>query len=193
MVLKSALAAAVCTGLLILGSPAMADEYGAGEFLGMDLPKALLSPKRLGPETEFAPFPIEARTDRKQVKTERVSYLRSPNARLSRKSPRGRRSRSARRAWCRAGWRSHAAPPAPSWRDAIRSMRRRAIREFRPGRAGPARSAAGRASPRRNSSSAASGRYVQIAADDDQGGERKGDAHNRGCNRGQPVGIQPVL
>lgn len=72
MVLKSALATAFCTGLLILGSPAMADEYGAGEFLGMDLPKALLSPKRLGPETEFAPFPIEARTDRKQVKTERV-------------------------------------------------------------------------------------------------------------------------
>jgi len=72
MVLKSALATAFCTGLLILGSPAVADEYGAGEFLGMDLPKALLSPKRLGPEAEFAPFPVEARTDRKQVETERV-------------------------------------------------------------------------------------------------------------------------
>lgn len=77
MVLKSARAAALGMGLLIcgsptLGSPALADEYGAGEFLGMDLPRALLSPKRLGPETEFAPFPIEARTDRKQVKTERV-------------------------------------------------------------------------------------------------------------------------
>jgi hypothetical protein len=77
MVLKSARVAALGMGLLIwggpiLGTPALADEYGAGEFLGMDLPKALLSPKRLGPETEFAPFPIEARTDRKQVKTERV-------------------------------------------------------------------------------------------------------------------------
>ena len=77
MVLKSAFAAALGIGLLILGSlilgsPALADEYGAGEFLGMDLPRALLSPKRLGPETEFAPVPIEARTDRKQVKTERV-------------------------------------------------------------------------------------------------------------------------
>ena len=61
MVLKSALAAALCTGLLTLGSPALADEYGAGEFLGMDLPKALLSPKRLGPETEFAPVAIEAK------------------------------------------------------------------------------------------------------------------------------------
>jgi len=77
MVLKSAFAAALGIGLLILGSlildsPSLAGEYGAGEFLGMDLPRALLSPKRLGPETEFAPVPIEARTDRKQVKTERL-------------------------------------------------------------------------------------------------------------------------
>lgn len=71
MVLKSAFAAALCSGLL-LGGPALADEYRAGEFLGLDLAKAVLSPKRLGPETEFAPVPIEARTDRKQVKTERV-------------------------------------------------------------------------------------------------------------------------
>jgi len=72
MVLKSAFATAFCTGLLILGSPAAAGEYGVGEFLGMDLPKALLSPKRLGPEAEFVPFPVEARTDQKQVETERV-------------------------------------------------------------------------------------------------------------------------
>ncbi len=72
MVLKGALAAAFCTGLLMSGGPAMADEYRAGEFLGLDLSRAVLSPKRLGPETEFAPVPIEARTDRKQVKTERV-------------------------------------------------------------------------------------------------------------------------
>jgi hypothetical protein len=72
MVLKSALAAALCVGLLMSGSPALADEYGAGEFLGMDLSRVLLSPRRLGPETEFVPVPIEAKTDRKQVKTERV-------------------------------------------------------------------------------------------------------------------------
>jgi len=72
MVLKNAFAAVLCTGLLMLGGPALADEYRAGELLGMDLSKAVLSPKRLGPETEFAPVPIEARTDRKQVKTERV-------------------------------------------------------------------------------------------------------------------------
>ena len=48
MVLKSAFAAALCTGLLILGGPALADEYRAGELLGLDLSKAVLSPKRLG-------------------------------------------------------------------------------------------------------------------------------------------------
>jgi len=72
MVLKSAIASALCTGLLIWGGAALADEYRANEFLGLDLSQAVLSPKRLGPETEFAPVRIEARTDRKPVKTERV-------------------------------------------------------------------------------------------------------------------------
>jgi hypothetical protein len=72
MGLKNAIAAALCTGLLISGSAARADEYRADEFFGLDLPQAVLSPKRLGPETQFAPVRIEARTDRKPVKTERV-------------------------------------------------------------------------------------------------------------------------
>lgn len=72
MVLKSAMAAALCTGLLMSGSAALADEYRPSEFLGLDLSQAVLSPKRLGPETEFAPVRIEARSDRKPVKTERV-------------------------------------------------------------------------------------------------------------------------
>jgi len=72
MGLKNAIATALCTGLLMLGSAALADEYRADEFLGLDLPQAVLSPKRLGPETQFAPVRIEARTDRKPVKTERV-------------------------------------------------------------------------------------------------------------------------
>jgi hypothetical protein len=49
---------------LALGGAAWADEYAAGEFLGLDLSKAVLSPKRLGPETQFAPVPIEAKADR---------------------------------------------------------------------------------------------------------------------------------
>jgi hypothetical protein len=78
MVLKTAIFAALCTGLLMSGSAALADEYRAGELIGLDLPSALLSPKRLGPETQFAPVRIEARTDRKPVKTERVVVRKTP-------------------------------------------------------------------------------------------------------------------
>ena len=55
MVLKNAIAATLCTGLLMSGGAALAGEYRAGEFLGLDLSQAVLSPKRLGPETQFAP------------------------------------------------------------------------------------------------------------------------------------------
>ncbi len=72
MGLKIAIAAALCTGLLISGGAALADEYRAGQFLGLDLSQAVLSPKRLGPETQFAPVRIEARSDSRPVKTERV-------------------------------------------------------------------------------------------------------------------------
>ena len=67
MVLKSAFAAVVCTGFLMLGGAAVADEYRPDEFLRLDLSKVVLSPKRLGPEAEFAPVPIEARSDRAQA------------------------------------------------------------------------------------------------------------------------------
>jgi hypothetical protein len=72
MGLKKAMATAFCAGLLISGSAARADEYRAGQFLGLDLPQAVLSPKRIGPETQFAPVRIEARSDSRPVKTERV-------------------------------------------------------------------------------------------------------------------------
>jgi len=72
MVLKSAFAAVLYMGLLVSGGAALAGDYRAGELLGLDLPQAVLSPKRLGPETQFAPVRIEARTDRRPVKTERV-------------------------------------------------------------------------------------------------------------------------
>ena len=72
MGLKMAIATALCMGLLMSGGTALADEYRADQFLGLDLSQAVLSPKRLGPETQFAPVRIEARTDRRPVKTERV-------------------------------------------------------------------------------------------------------------------------
>jgi hypothetical protein len=67
MVLKSAFVAAVCVGLLAVAVPAAADEYRPDEFLNLDLSKALLSPKRLGPETQFAPVGVEAKTDGAQA------------------------------------------------------------------------------------------------------------------------------
>src|SRR5258708_63644 len=78
MGLKSAFAAVLCTGFLIVGGAAMADEYRAGEFLGLDLSKAVLSPKRLGPETEFAPVPIEAKPDRAQADMDASVWPRLP-------------------------------------------------------------------------------------------------------------------
>ena len=61
MVLKSAFVAAFCASLLALAGAAAADEYRPDEFLKLDLSKAVLSPKRLGPETRFAPVALEAR------------------------------------------------------------------------------------------------------------------------------------
>jgi hypothetical protein len=60
------LAALACAALVALGTTARADEYRAGEFFGLDLSKAVLSPKRLGPAAEFAPVAVEARTDAKR-------------------------------------------------------------------------------------------------------------------------------
>jgi len=63
MVLKSAFIAAVCTGLVALAGSATAAEYRPDEYLKLDLSKALISPKRIGPEARFAPVRIEARDD----------------------------------------------------------------------------------------------------------------------------------
>jgi len=60
MILKKGVAAAICTGLLAWGGLSVAAEYRPGDFLGLDLSKAVLSPKPLGPPTQFAPVPIEA-------------------------------------------------------------------------------------------------------------------------------------
>jgi hypothetical protein len=56
--------------LLACAGPALADEYRAADFLGLDLSKAALSPKRLGPAAEFAPVAVEARSDAAQMREE---------------------------------------------------------------------------------------------------------------------------
>jgi hypothetical protein len=62
MVLKGVFAAVVCTALLA-ASPSRADGYKPGEFLNLDLSKAALSPKLLGPPTQFQPVRVEARAE----------------------------------------------------------------------------------------------------------------------------------
>ena len=64
MVLKNVFAATVCTVLLASSGLLMADEYRPDEYFGLDLSRAVLSPRPLGPATEFAPVPLEAKTDR---------------------------------------------------------------------------------------------------------------------------------
>jgi hypothetical protein len=64
MILKSIFAASVCGALLASSALARADEYHPGEYLGLDLSSALLSPKPLGPPAEFARVPVQAMTDR---------------------------------------------------------------------------------------------------------------------------------
>jgi hypothetical protein len=61
VVLKSVFLAAAVALVLAGSSVARADDYKPGEYLGLDLSKAVLSPKRLGPETQFAPVALEAR------------------------------------------------------------------------------------------------------------------------------------
>jgi hypothetical protein len=64
MVLKNLFIAIVCSALLAWSGVSIADEYRADQYLGLDLSKAVLSPKLLGPPTEFAPVPVEAKADR---------------------------------------------------------------------------------------------------------------------------------
>ena len=64
MILKNVFAAILFAALLAWSSPSIADQYRADEFFGLDLSRALLSPKPLGPATQFAPVPIEAKTGR---------------------------------------------------------------------------------------------------------------------------------
>ena len=60
MILKNGFPVLICAALLAWAGPSAADGYRADQFLGLDLSKAVLSPKPLGPETHFAPVPVEA-------------------------------------------------------------------------------------------------------------------------------------
>ena len=61
----------VATGFAVLGAaalawsgPAAAQPYSPDEFLNLDLAKAVLSPRPLGPANSFAPGPLDVTVDR---------------------------------------------------------------------------------------------------------------------------------
>jgi len=61
MVLKNYSVATACALLLGWSSASAEDAYRPNQFLGLDLSRAVLSPKRLGPPAEFEPLAVEAR------------------------------------------------------------------------------------------------------------------------------------
>lgn len=65
MRLKNLTAVTVCIALFASFGVAQAETYKPGEFLLLDLQKAVLSPKLLGPSARFEAYPVEARTDAK--------------------------------------------------------------------------------------------------------------------------------
>ncbi len=83
MVLKNIFIAIICTTLLAWNGLAVAGEYRSGEYFGLDLSRAVLSPKPLGPSTKFAPVRIEAKTDRGNEATPaRVARTTHPKVRV---------------------------------------------------------------------------------------------------------------
>jgi hypothetical protein len=78
MALKIALSALIVALLASVGA-ARADVYRPGEFLGLTLERAALSPKLLGPATQFEPVPVEARADAK-MEPAKVSPVRTVRA-----------------------------------------------------------------------------------------------------------------
>ena len=80
MVLKNGLAVLICIMFAASGSAAIADEYRPDEFLSLDLSRAALSPKRLGPDARFTPVAIEAKTEHAPARADRATH---PKARVA--------------------------------------------------------------------------------------------------------------
>jgi hypothetical protein len=92
MGLNKPFAAILGATLVAWSGMAAADEYRAGEFLNLDLSKAVLSPKPLGPPSQFEPVRIEARTERANPAPARAAHVSSGKARVAQQraqKPRG--------------------------------------------------------------------------------------------------------
>ena len=64
MVLRNIFIPILCATMLAWSGLSIADEYRPGEFLSLDLSKAVLSPKPLGPASGFVPGPLDVTVDR---------------------------------------------------------------------------------------------------------------------------------
>jgi len=64
MVLRNVFIATICAAMLAGSGVSIADEYRPDEFLSLDLSKAVLSSKPLGPAAGFAPGPLDVSVDR---------------------------------------------------------------------------------------------------------------------------------
>ena len=90
VVLKSVSLGLAAALMLAWGGNASASDYKPDDYLGLDLSKAILSPKRLGPPSEFAPIAVEARGEApKAIATERVHIPPRKVAHSRVASPRG--------------------------------------------------------------------------------------------------------
>jgi hypothetical protein len=93
MVPKHFFTAVICATLLAWSGPLIAEPYRPGEFLKLDLSKAVLSPKPLGPTTQFAPFPVKAGTDpdgatpQTHAETTRAETKAAPGVHVARTAP----------------------------------------------------------------------------------------------------------
>jgi len=64
MVLRNVSIVIIGVTVLAWSGLSVADEYRADEFLGLDLSRAVLSPKPLGPAAGFTPGPLDVAVDR---------------------------------------------------------------------------------------------------------------------------------
>ena len=63
MVPRNLFIAVLCAVILTWSGLARAEQYRPGEFLTLDLSKAVLSPKALGPASGFTPGPLDVKTE----------------------------------------------------------------------------------------------------------------------------------
>jgi hypothetical protein len=87
MGLNKPFAAILGATLVAWSGMSAADEYRAGEFLSLDLSKAVLSPKPLGPPSQFEPVRIEARTERANPAPARAARVTAGKARVAQQRP----------------------------------------------------------------------------------------------------------